>query len=182
MLPTPDNHPLRRLFTGLVEGAFYTELGLCDPRLVEYLADLLVAHVHIDSMSLLRDSAGKRLDQIGLILAASMEGEDVGEFPRAFDVHRHIGDYALFWVGLYPERLRLAQRPTWRDGVQDYVTQGKRSYAIASELGDSGSQPPSELLRQLSKEFESCVHGLALVRRSWEREESRDGEGGELLY
>ena len=183
MLATPENHPLKRMFTGLVEDAFYARIGVCDPKLVDYLSDLLVSFVHIDSLDLLRDADGNRLDQIGLILAASLDGELSSEFPREFSIHRHIGDYALFWTGLYPERLRLARRPTWSDGVCDYVAQGKRSYRIASDLGGDDSVPPSALLRRLSEEFEACVHGLGLVRQGWEREGERDrGEPGDLLY
>lgn len=184
MLPTPENHPLRRLFAGLVEDAFYTQIGVCEPKVVDYLADLLVDFIHIDRVNLLRDAQGKRLDQIGLMLADSLEGESAGDLPREFSIHRHIGDYALFWSGLYPERLRFTRRPTWSDGVRDYVSQGKRSYRIASDLGAEDSRPPSDLLRQLSESFESCVHGLGLVRRGWELEETRAQRqgGGDLLY
>jgi hypothetical protein len=183
MLPTPENHPLRKLFAGLVTDAFYSELGICDPPLVDYLSELLTTFVHVDSLHLQRDAAGQRLDQIGLILAASLEGESAAELPRAFAVQRCIGDYALFWTGVYPERLRLVPRPTWRDGVRDFVAQGKRAYAIASDLGDDASRPPSALLRRLSQEFEACVHGLGLVRKSWEHDEAREhGDAGELLY
>ena len=31
------------------------------------------------------------------------------------EVHRHIGDFALFWTGLYPESLRELQGPDRRD-------------------------------------------------------------------
>ena len=183
MLPTPESHPLRRMFAGLVENAFHTEMGVCDPKLVDYLADLLVAFIHMDSLNLLRGTESKRLDQIGQILTASLEGERSSEFPREFSIHRYIGDYALFWTGLYPERLRLTRRPTWSDGLADYIAQGKRSYWIASDLGDEGSKPPSELLRTLSEAFESCVHGLGLVRQSWEHDQTQDEpEGGDLLY
>ena len=183
MLPTPEHHPLRRLFAGLVENAFYAELGVCDPDLVSYIADLLVAFIHIDRLNLLRDADGKQLDRIGLMLAASLDGEQSSEFPREFSIHRHIGDYALFWTGLFPERLRLSRRPTWSDGVRDYVAQGKQSYRIASDLGAEDSEPPSALLRRLSEEFESYVHGLGLVRKGWERDEAHShDQPGELLY
>ncbi len=183
MLPTPEDHPLRRLFAGLVESAFYTEMGVGDPKLVDYVADLLATFVHMDSVRLFTAADGQHLERIGLMLTASLDGEPSSAFPREFSIHRHIGDYALFWTGLYPERLRLARRPTWSDGVRDYVVQGKRSYRIASHLGDDASKPPSDLLHRLSEEFESCVHGLGLVRKSWERrEEGEPGVSGDLLY
>ena len=81
------------------------------------------------------------------------------------------------------KRLRLTRRPTWRDCIRDYVAQGKRSYRIASDLGAEDSEPPSDLLRQLSEGFESCVHGLGLVRKGWEREETREHvDRPDLLY
>ena len=87
------------------------------------------------------------------------------------------------WTGLFPERLRLSRRPTWSDGVRDYVAQGKQSYRIASDLGAEDSEPPSALLRRLSEEFESYVHGLGLVRKGWERDEAHShDQPGELLY
>ncbi len=183
MLPTPEDHPLRRLFSGLVENAFYAEMGVGDPELVDYLADLLATFIHMDSLRLLSGPDGKPLEQIGPMLTASLEGESSPAFPREFSIHRYIGDYALFWTGLYPERLRLTRRPTWSDGVCDYVVQGKRSYRIASHLGGDDSEPPSNLLHRLSEEFESCVHGLGLVRKGWERrEEGEPGAPGDLVY
>lgn len=182
MLPIRENHPLKRLFTGLVENAFYTELGLCNPKLVDYVADLLVSFVHVDRLHLLHDAEGRRLDQIGLMLAASLEGESATQFPRDFVVHRHIGDYALFWTGLYPERLRQTQRPSWTDCVTDFVAQGKRSYAIASDLAEDDKIPPPDLLRELSRQFEPCAHGLGLVRKGWEQERAAPGDHADLVY
>ena len=36
MRPVDDNHPLRLLFAGLVENAFCSEVGICDPQLTDY--------------------------------------------------------------------------------------------------------------------------------------------------
>ena len=51
MLPIREDHPLRRMFTGLLDHAFCAEIGICDPQLTGYLADLLVAFVHIDQLN-----------------------------------------------------------------------------------------------------------------------------------
>ena len=49
----PD-HPLRRLFAGITEQTFMTELGVADAQLVDYLSLLLSRFVHIDAIFALR--------------------------------------------------------------------------------------------------------------------------------
>ena len=84
-------------------------------------------------------------------------------------VHKHIGDYTLFWSGVYPENLKALKAAPRRDHLVDYLRQGKRSYAIASDLSTDKADPPAAVLRRLSDNFEFCVYGLGLVRKSWER-------------
>ena len=179
-----ENHPLKRMFSGLIEQAFMTDLGVCSPELTNYLSNLLVSFVHVDRLHAIRDAEGRRLSQVGAMLAALDDGPvpEVDEHNR--QIHRHIGDYALFWAGIYPERFsQLRRRPTYRDHLIDYVAQGKRSYAIASDLTGDNCLPPAWLLNRLSQEFESCVHGLHAVRRGWEeRDPASWRERGELLY
>ena len=40
-----ESHPLHRLFRGLTESAFMDELGIGDPPLVGYVAELLASFV-----------------------------------------------------------------------------------------------------------------------------------------
>ncbi len=168
MQPIPQDHALRRLFAGLVENTFYSELGICDPEVVDYVAGLLVDFVHVDRLYALRDLKGRRLDQVAAMLSHLADESVAHTDDHDCTVHRHIGDYALFWSGVYPENLRAIQRRQYRDHLLDYISQGKRSYAIASELADEEAVPPSSLFRRLSDHFEFCVHGLGIVRRGWE--------------
>ena len=50
------------------------------------------------------------------------------------EVHRHIGDYTVFWTGVFPESLREKQSPSSKDHLLDYCAQGKRAYLIASSI------------------------------------------------
>jgi hypothetical protein len=178
----PDSN-LHRLFAGLVENTFYSELGICDPDVVDYLAGLLVDFVHVDRLYKLRDLKGRRLEQIAEMLAALADDRIAHEGDHDRVVHKHIGDYALFWTGVYPESLRAIRRRHWSDHLLDYVAQGKRSYAIASQLSDEDTQPPSSLFRRLSEQFEFCVHGLGIVRRGWESGDPRSCKRAtDLLY
>ncbi len=177
------NHLIRRMFAGLVEHAFYSEVGVCDPKLVDYLVILLLEFLHIDHLYRIRDAKGQRLETISEMLEQQewVTGTEWG-IPKR-DFHRYIGDFALFWTGVFPEGLRRRRRSVNPDYMVDYVDRGRESYAIAAELFDEDAQPPASVLRRLSNEFEVCAHGLRLVRRGWER---RDFTGlddpTQLLY
>jgi hypothetical protein len=182
MEPISHKHPLRRLFTGLVEHAFCTEVGVCDPTLTDYLVDLLVDFTHVDRLNAIRNAQGKRLEQVAAMLAILTDEHPANDAERDRTMYRNIGDYTLFWAGVYPEQLKRAGH-TPSDVLLDYVAQGKQSYAIVSELAHENDAPPSSLFRHLSDDFESCLFGLSLVRRGWEEgRRSPDDPGGALLY
>jgi hypothetical protein len=165
--PKPD-HPLRRLFAGLTEQTFIHMLGLADPRLTDYLSELLSRFIHMDAIYRLRDARGRRLEEVAemMIEAESMPAE--GRTRR--EVHRHIGDFTLFWTGVYPEALNRLRSMLSRDHFVDYCEQGKRSYYIASTFADEPYREEAPVLRRLSEEFELCAYGLNQVRREWERQ------------
>ena len=50
MWEPPAEHPLRRLFAGLAEHAFFSRLGVADPPLIDYLSALLSRFVHVDAV------------------------------------------------------------------------------------------------------------------------------------
>ena len=85
------------------------------------------------------------------------------------EVHRHIGDYTLFWTGLYPEALKRLRSVLRKDHFIDYCEQGKRSYYIASTFEDDRFRDEAAVLRRLSEEFELVAYGLNQVRREWDR-------------
>lgn len=182
MQEIPTNHPLRRFFVGAVEDAFYARLGLCDPALTAYLAELLVSFTRMDRLDTIRRVKGKGLDQVARMLAVTLDENLASENERDRAAYRHIGDHALFWTGLYPEQLKrvCCDSP---DLLLEYVGQGKRCYAIVSELSTEDSEPPSSLFQHLSEDFESCVFGLGLVRRQIEEDDDRiAGRPNDLLY
>ncbi len=164
----PPDHPLRRLFAGLVEHAFYTEIGMCDPWLTKYLSDLLADFVHVDRIYALRDAGGRRIEEVAEMVTEAAFGSGVGPALRRRLIHKHVGDFTLFWTGVYPEGLKRIRSAHRKDNLIDYL-QGKRSYAIASQLTAPDDRPPAKLLRRLSENFEFCVYGLGLVRKGWER-------------
>ena len=177
-----QDHPLRRLFAGLVEHAFCSEVGMCNPTLTGYLVDLMVDFTRTDRHDAIHNARGKRLDQIAAVLAIMSDDMPSDPTKRDHVLYRHIGDYALFWAGVYPEQLHCASHDP-SDVLLDYVSQGKRSYAIVSELSCQDDSLPPSLFRDLSDDFESCLYGLGLVRRGWEaRASAGEDLGGGLVY
>ena len=175
--PISENHPLRRLFAGLVENVLYSDLGMCEPAVASYLVSLLTEFVHLDRIHALQSKQGRRLEDVAEMLTDAYLGPDVKGVHRDRIVHKHIGDYTLFWSGVYPECLHRLSSRTREDPLVAYLEQGKRSYAIASELSRGQTNPPAVVFKRLSENFESCVTGLGLVRRSWEQTRPRPFPG-----
>ena len=171
-----EGSALRRLFDGLVEQVFMVDMGMCDTTVTLYLGELLADFVHVDRIYRLRTVDSRVIRDISEMEALANLGPDVNETRRRRLINKYIGDFTLFWTGLYPESLR----PRFQAGVgrlETYLRQGKLSYGIASELTADREQPPAAVLQQLSEQFEYCVHGLQLVRNlgaDW------PADGGEL--
>jgi hypothetical protein len=161
---------LRRFFAGVTEYAFHCRMGVVDPPLIDYLSTLLFRFVKSDEIFAVRSPTGRRLDQVADMLQEAQMRQ--GEARR--QIHRHIGDFTLFWLGVYPEvvdRLRAGRK----DALIDYHQQGKRAYYIASTIPAEHESAPTEVLQRLSEQFELCVYGLSEVRRQWEQSDRPPG-------
>jgi hypothetical protein len=166
------DHPLRRLFAGITEQTFMETLGIGDPRLVDYLSTLLSRFIHMDAIYRLANIQGRRLEEVADMMLEAESLPPEGRTRR--EVYRHIGDYTLFWTGVYPEALKRLRSVLRKDHFIDYCEQGKRSYYIASAFEQEPYQDEAPVLRRLSTEFELCAYGLNRVRREWERMEPRE--------
>jgi hypothetical protein len=161
----PESHPLHRMFRGMTESAFMLELGIGDPKLVGYVANLLACFAASQMIWRLRDRQGRRLTEVAAMVA---EAESSPDAERRRECHRHVGDYTLFWTGVYPEALAQLRARGSSDHLINYQQQGKRSYYVASTL--AGNEAP--VLRRLSDQYELCAFGLSRVRHEWEKLEA----------
>ena len=166
-----------RFFSGLAEYTFEARLGVADPPLVDYIALLLTRFIHSDAIYQVRNPAGRRLEEVAEML---LEAEARIGDPRR-EVHRHIGDFTLFWTGVYPEALRRLKDASRLDYFVDYCEQGKRAYHIAATIESPDKADENEVLQRLSHDFELCAYGLGEVRREWERRDSDPNLPGPIL-
>jgi len=169
-------------FAGLAENTFLTRLGVFNPPLVDYLTNLLVRFVRNDSMHQVRSVTGKPILTVTEMAAEATQR--LGTAKRT--IHRHIGDFTLFWAGVYPESIKKDGDQVGEAHFETFCRQGKKSYQIAAEIraqdssNDSQQEVPSEeILFDLSEKFDLWAYGLREVRRQWESGEQ--GEGGMIL-
>ena len=105
-----------RFFSGLSEFIFQTKLGVADVQMVDYLSDMMLRFVRMDSLHRVRRQNGRPAMEVFQMLC---EGEKRIGLARR-DVHRHIGDFTLLWSGMYPETLRRNKPSVSRDGFLHY--------------------------------------------------------------
>lgn len=162
---------LQRFFAGVTEHAFQSRLGVVDPPLVDYLSTMLVRFVRSEAIYGVRSVRGRRLMQVAEMLEEA--GERIGPAKRR--VHRHIGDFTLFWTGVYPEMADHIKQLGVKDALLDYRDQGRRAYFVASRIPGDESAPDGDLLERIADQFELLEYGLGEVRRVWEADQTPGG-------
>ena len=173
-----DSSPstVHRYFAGLAENTFQSELGIVDPTLIDYLSAMLVRFVRSDVVHRIRGISGRPLLSVPEMVAEA--SARLGDAQR--ELHQHIGDFTLFWAGVYPEALRQpdVEEETSQQFL-NYCRFGKQSYRIASTIESSTDEAvPGGVLHRLSDQFDLCCYGLREVRRQWE---SGGGSDGSIL-
>lgn len=157
---------LTNLFEELVQKSFQGTLHMADREVIDYVAKLLTRFTLVENLYSIRDIRGKTLYDVGEMLLASNPLLDGPSFDFEREVRKHIGDFTLFFAGLFPESINQ-----WRlrreklDAFIDYIRTGKESYFIVSEFNQFEYKSSAPLFKKMSEEFERCVFGLNLVKR-----------------
>jgi len=158
------SHPLGRLFSALTERNFIQKLGLADMDIISYISRFLIDFTHIDNLYRIKNVKGKPLDEVGEMLLESNPLLQGSSFIRERQVRKHIGDYTLFFTGIFPESLKRMRRSPRLDYFLDYIKAGKESYRIVAEYDYGPYQQTAPLFRKLAHLFDFCVVGLNFVR------------------
>ncbi len=158
----PESHSLRHLFHEVVADCYAEHAGLHDDEVSSYVADLLTDFTQMEKLYALRDPQGKPVKQVSEMLAAS---DPIHGTAESFDVERkirkHIGDYTLFFTGMYPEAVHPTREP---EKFLLMLQAGKESYYIVSQFNVFEYAMEAPLFGRLADSFESCVYGLNMVR------------------
>lgn len=165
-----DDHPLQKLFVELVGRHYAHEIGIRDAEVVGYVAHLLTEFCGAEQLFKVRNTAGSQLADVGKML---LESDPVfgpaPSFDRERQVRKHIGDYTLFFTGMFPESINhLRLRNDRLETCVDWMKAGKESYYIVSKFDCFEYTKVAPLFGCLSDHFEQCVYGLNCVKNDLE--------------
>lgn len=163
MEPRYETNPLNRVFREALHASLFDTLGLRDEAVERYVEGLLVEFIHFDGIYKIRDAEGNRVTSVSGMVEEGDVRLKAESFGREREVHKHVGDFLLFWSGMFPEQLRHLPAP---DRVIDCEKQGKFSYYVVSTFEHPPYEQDAPVFRRLSEEFELVREGLSLVRRA----------------
>src|SRR5947209_1467643 len=161
-----ETHPLQQLVLEMVGRHYAQEIGLRDPQIVGYVAHLLAEFCDVDQLFCVRDAAGRPLSDVGeMLLQADPVYGPAPSFDRERQVRKHIGDFTLFFTGMFPESINnLRLRRQRLENFVDWMKAGKESYYIVSKFEHFEYAKVAPLFANLSAHFEQCVYGLNMVK------------------
>ncbi len=158
-------HPLEAFFQQAVRNCYEGKLGLRDPEVTGYVARLLCEFAEADKLYQVRDELGRPIEELTeMMRAADPVNGTATSFDEERSVRKHIGDYALFLAGMYPEAADSGRRRRRRPSLGELIRAGKESYYIVSQFNLYEYEREAPLFARLSGEFERCLLGLTLVR------------------
>ena len=134
-----------------------------------YLSHLLVKFVHTDEIFAIRDKDGRQVLSVAEMAVHGDIRQEADSFQREREVHRHIGDFILFWSGVYPEFLRQLKLRFGSDLLCDYQRQGAESYYVVSTHDYKPFDAEAPLFTELSSKFEDYSEALGRVGRELRR-------------
>jgi len=166
----PDDHPLQKLFMELVARHYAEEIGIRDPELIGYVAHLLTEFCDAEQLFKIRNSAGKPLLDVGeMLIESNPVFGPAPSFDRERQVRKHIGDFTLFFAGMFPESVNHYRLRRQRlESLIDWMKAGKESYYIVSKFEHFEYAKVAPLFANLSRNFEECVYGLNRVKNELE--------------
>lgn len=161
------DHPLRKLFRRALDFGLRAN-PQSRPEAGEYIEDqILCEFIHTDSLYKIKDSLGRNLEDIADMLAEGDVRPRDAEADREFQVHKHIGDYTLFMLGMFPMALFRKRGKEFILGslivpgstlFEHYQLQGQRSYTLAAEYTQG------DIFRELATNFAVYRNVLELAR------------------
>lgn len=165
----PQEHSLRQLFHEVVADCYDSRLGLHDSEISTYVADLLTEFCRADNVYRIRDAHGNPVREVDeMLLAADPVHGTAASFGEERELRKHIGDYTLFFTGMYPDSMHLWQQRRG-DSFFDMVRAGKESYYIVSQFDLFEYAREAPFFGRLASSFEACICGLNMVRTELDR-------------
>jgi hypothetical protein len=153
----PESH-LKEFFLKMT-GQSFSQLGMSDRQIVEYVASLLTEFSRSDRWLLLQNAEGQRLTSTVEMLLSQLGPESRTRVLGERALRKYVGDYTLFMSGLFRGHVE-------RGGYLDYyLEEGKRSYHRVSKLDVALYRPGFLVFEELSNGFEGYSGALDYMRK-----------------
>jgi len=158
-------HPLEPFFQQMVRNSYAGKLGIQDTSITKYVANLLCEFSHAEMLYKVRDEHGKPINALDeMVRAADPIHGTATSFDAERAIRKHIGDYALFVSGMYPESMDPYRKRRGQQSFEELVKVGKESYYIVSQFNVAEYAEEAPMFARLSDWFDRCIYGLQLVR------------------
>jgi hypothetical protein len=127
------------LFTELIDHHFDRDIGLRDPEVKDYVVNVLAEFCQCEQLYKICEAGGRPLHDVGeMLLQADPVYGPAPSFDRERQVRKHIGDYTLFFSGMFPESVNHYRLRRQRlENFIDFIRAGKESYYIVSKFDQS---------------------------------------------
>jgi len=103
--------------------------GISERGVADYVAEVLAEYSRAEQMECRVKGQPKSLDYFFEMLAALQTADDV----TSFYIRAHIGNYSLFFSGIFPDRIRFRAELRGFPDLKYYEALGKSSYRAASD-------------------------------------------------
>ena len=162
-----DHNLLLEFFTPLVSKKLSGMVGISDPEVSGYLAQMLADFCDAAQLFKIKDATGRTLTDVGeMLLESDPVYGPAPSFDRERQVRKHIGDFTLFFAGMFPESINHYRLRRQRlENLVDFIRAGKESYYIVSQFDLLEYTKVAPLFKKLSEHFEDCVFGLNVVKQ-----------------
>ncbi len=160
-----ETHPLEPFFQQMVRNSYAGKLGIHDTDINHYVAHLLCEFSESDNLYKVRNESGHPVYSLEeMVVAADPVHGTAPSFDAERSVRKHIGDYALFISGMYPESMDPWRRRHGQQSFEELVKVGKESYYIVSQFDIDEYAEEAPMFARLSEWFDRCIYGLRLMR------------------
>jgi len=107
----------------------FNRAGIAEREVADYVAEVLAEYSRAEQMQCKVNGESKSLDYFFEMLAALKTADDV----TSFFIRAHIGNYSLFFSGIFPDRIRFRAEFRGFPGLGYYEALGQSSYRVASD-------------------------------------------------
>jgi hypothetical protein len=107
----------------------FNRAGICDRDVADYVAEVLAEYCRAEQMQCRVKGESKSLEYFVDMLAALQTADDT----TSFYLRAHIGNYSLFFSGIFPDRIRFRAEVRGFPSLRYYEALGQSSYRVASD-------------------------------------------------